>query len=232
MDFLIKGITNINPQQAIMWFVGGLLIFLAIYKKIEPALLLPMGFGAILVNLPFSGVLNQKIGEISSTGIIQWMFNIGIEASEALPLLLFIGIGAMIDFGPLLSNPKLILFGAAAQVGIFVAIILASLVGFNLVDSASIGIIGAADGPTSILVSQVLKSSYTGQIAVVAYSYMALVPIIQPFAIKLVTSKKERCIKMEYNPKSVSKTTKILFPIIVTVIAGLIAPASVALVGF
>jgi carboxybiotin decarboxylase len=148
-----------------------------------------------------------------------------------MPLLLFIGIGAMIDFGPLLSNPKLILFGAAAQWGIFGTITVATLLGFNLADAASIGIIGAADGPTSILVSQVLKSQYVGPIAVAAYSYMALVPIIQPFAIKLVTTKKERAMKMPYNPRGISKTARILFPIIVTFIAGLVAPASVSLVG-
>ncbi len=233
LEFLWEGIMAITWQQALMWAIGGLLIFLAIKKGLEPALLLPMGFGAILVNLPFTGVLNQTmmgIGEV--TGIIEWLFHIGIEASEAMPLLLFVGIGAMIDFGPLLSNPKLLLFGAAAQFGIFITIIVAVMLGFPLADAASIGIIGAADGPTSILVSQVLKSNYIGAIAVAAYSYMALVPIIQPFAIKLVTTKKERAIKMPYNPKSVSKLTRILFPIVVTLIAGLVAPASVALVGF
>ncbi|NLL80915.1 MAG: sodium ion-translocating decarboxylase subunit beta [Tissierellia bacterium] len=144
----------------------------------------------------------------------------------------FVGIGAMIDFGPLLANPKLLLFGAAAQFGIFATITVATLLGFNLTDAASIGIIGAADGPTSILVSQILGSNYIGAIAVAAYSYMALVPIIQPLAIKLVTTKNERAIRMKYNPKSVTKRTKILFPIIVTFIAGLVAPASIALVGF
>ncbi|MEG0692896.1 MAG: sodium ion-translocating decarboxylase subunit beta, partial [Oscillospiraceae bacterium] len=172
----------------------------------------------------------EGIGE--THGIIQWLFETGIEASEALPLLLFIGIGAMIDFGPLLSNPKMFLFGGAAQFGIFAAISIAVLLGYSLVDAASIGIIGAADGPTSILVSQVLKSKYIGPIAVAAYSYMALVPIIQPLAIKAVTTKKERMIRMPYNPKSVTKTTRILFPIIVTMVAGFVAPASVALVGF
>ncbi len=233
LDFLWEGIANVTWQQLLMWAIGGLLIFLAIKKGLEPALLLPMGFGAILVNLPFTGVLNQPmegIGEVA--GIIEWLFHIGIEASEAMPLLLFVGIGAMIDFGPLLSNPKLLLFGAAAQFGIFITIIVAVLLGFPLQDAASIGIIGAADGPTSILVSQVLKSNYIGAIAVAAYSYMALVPIIQPMAIKLVTTKKERAIKMPYNPKSVTKLTRILFPIVVTIIAGLVAPASVALVGF
>jgi len=166
------------------------------------------------------------------SGIIDWLFDVGIEASEAMPILLFIGIGAMIDFGPLLSNPRLLLFGAAAQFGIFITVTAAVLLGFDLKDAASIGIIGAADGPTSILVSQVLKSKYIGPIAVAAYSYMALVPIIQPFAIRLVTTKKERMIRMKYNPKGVTRMTRILFPITVTVIAGLVAPASIALVGF
>ena len=151
---------------------------------------------------------------------------------ELFPLLLFIGIGAMIDFGPLLSRPVLFLFGAAAQFGIFAALLLAVILGFDLKDAASIGIIGAADGPTSILVSQMLHSNYIGPIAVAAYSYMALVPIVQPFAIRLVTTKKERCFHMEYHPGQVSRSVRIAFPIVVTFIVGLIAPASVALVGF
>ena len=224
MEFLIEGISHITWEQVVMWMVGVLLIYLAIAKEMEPALLLPMGFGAILINIPFSGAMGAE-------GIVEWLFEIGIQASEAMPLLLFIGIGAMIDFGPLLSNPKLIFFGAAAQVGIFLTMILAALLGFDLADAAATGIIGAADGPTSILAAVMLKSSYMGAIAVAAYSYMALVPVIQPLAIKMVTTKKERAMKMAYNPSEVSKTTKILFPIIVTVIAGLIAPASVALVG-
>ncbi len=232
MDFLLDGLLATTWKQLVMFGVGGLLIYLAIAKKLEPSLLLPMGFGAILVNLPFSGAVTQMmvgIGEVP--GILDWLFHLGIGAAEAMPLLLFIGIGAMIDFGPLLANPKLILFGAAAQWGIFATISLATLMGFSLVDAASIGIIGAADGPTSILVSQVLGSTYIGPIAIAAYSYMALVPIIQPFAIRLVTTKKERMIKMPYNPRSVSKRSKILFPIIVTVVAGYVAPASVSLVG-
>ena len=233
MDFLWESFTELTWQQVAMWVIGALLIFLAIKKEMEPALLLPMGFGAILVNLPSSGAINQEVAGIGAVaGIIDWLFEIGIEASEALPLLLFIGIGAMIVFGPLLSNPKLLFFGGAAQFGIFLTIVLAGLFGFDLKDAASIGIIGAADGPTSLLVSQVLKSNYIGAIAVAAYSYMALVPIIQPVAIKLVTTKKERAIKMEYKPESVSKLTKILFPIIVTIIAGMIAPSSISLVGF
>jgi oxaloacetate decarboxylase beta subunit len=223
-SFLIDGLTHITWEQVIMWGVGAVLIYLAIAKKVEPSLLLPMGFGAILINIPFSGAMGES-------GIIQWLFNTGIEASEAMPLLLFIGIGAMIDFGPLLSNPKLIFYGAAAQFGIFVTIVIAACLGFDLADAAAIGIIGAADGPTSILVAIVLNSVYIGAIAVVAYSYMALVPIIQPVVIKAITTKKERQIKIAYNPVEVSKTTKILFPIIVTIIAGLIAPDSVSLVG-
>jgi len=233
MEFLWEGLLSITWQQAVMYVVGAVLIWLAIKKEYEPTLLLPMGFGAILVNLPSSGVLNQVMEGAGEThGIIQWLFEVGIETSEAFPLLLFIGIGAMIDFGPLLSNPKMFLFGAAAQFGIFMTVVLAALLGFDLKDAASIGIIGAADGPTSILVSQVLGSNYIGPIAVAAYSYMALVPIIQPAAIKLVTTKKERAIKMEYRPNAVTKTTRILFPIMVTFVAGLVAPASVSLVGF
>ena len=233
MEFLWNGLLPITWQQVVMYAVGLLLIYLAIEKDYEPALLLPMGFGAILVNIPFSGALNQMmegVGEIH--GIVQWLFETGIEASEAFPLLLFIGIGAMIDFGPLLSNPKMFLFGAAAQFGIFFTIVVAAFLGFDIRDAASIGIIGAADGPTSILVSQVLKSNYIGPIAVAAYSYMALVPIIQPMAVKAVTTKKERMIKMPYQPGKVSRLTRIAFPIIVTFIAGLVAPASVSLVGF
>lgn len=233
MDFLLSGITSITIPQLIMYAVGIVLIYLAIEKGYEPALLLPMGFGAILVNLPLSGVLNQTLSGLGETeGIIQWLFHVGIETSEALPILLFIGIGAMIDFGPLLSNPIMLLFGAAAQFGIFFTLSVATLLGFDLADAASIGIIGAADGPTSILVSQLLNSKYVGAIAVAAYSYMALVPLVQPVAIKLVTTKKERLIRMPYNPVSVSKRIKIIFPIMVTFIAGLVAPMSVALVGF
>ncbi|MDD6615330.1 MAG: sodium ion-translocating decarboxylase subunit beta [Lachnospiraceae bacterium] len=233
MDFLVEGLLMITWKELVMYAIGVLLIWLAIKKDYEPALLLPMGFGAILVNLPNTGVLNQVLSGVGETqGIIQWLFEVGIEASEAMPVLLFIGIGAMIDFGPLLSNPKMFLFGAGAQFGIFAAILLAVVLGFDLKDAASIGIIGAADGPTSILVSQILKSRYVGAIAVAAYSYMALVPIIQPLAIRLVTTKKERMIRMKYNPSDVSKTVRIAFPIIVTFIVGLIAPSSVALVGF
>ena len=239
MEYLLEGIAAVTWQQLLMIGIGTLLIILAIKKDLEPALLLPMGFGAILVNLPLSGAIDQIIGgSVAAKGIIEWLFEVGIEASEALPLLLFIGIGAMIDFGPILANPKLMFFGAAAQVGIFLTIILAQFISdisplnFAINDAASIGMIGAADGPTAILVSQVLDSKYVGAIAVAAYSYMALVPIIQPIVMKACTTKKERMIRMEYNPSSVSQTTKVIFPILVTVITGFIAPASVSLVGF
>lgn len=232
IEFLLQSFKALTWQNLVMYAIGVLLIILAIRFRMEPALLLPIGFGAILVNIPFSGVLNQVIGGETAQGIIQVLYDFGLEMGEIFPLLLFIGIGAMIDFGPLLANPKLIFFGAAAQVGIFLTIIIASALNFDIRDAAAIGIIGAADGPTSILVANVLKSKYVGPITVAAYSYMALVPIIQPFAIKLVTTKKERQIRMPYNPKDVSKTAKIVFPIAVTVIAGLIAPQSLALVGF
>lgn len=233
MEFLISGILAVTWKQAVMYLIGLALIWLAIKKQYEPALLLPMGFGAILVNLPFSSALNQTLqGTLETNGIIEWLFSIGIEASEALPILLFIGIGAMIDFGPLLSKPILFLFGAAAQFGIFAALLFAVILGFDLKDAASIAIIGAADGPTSLLVSQILHSNYIGAIAVAAYSYMALVPIVQPFAIKMVTTRKERKIAMHYSPAAVPKSMRIAFPIVVTFIVGFIAPSSVSLVGF
>ena len=214
-----------------MWLIGALLIYLAISKKMEPALLLPMGFGAILVNLPMSGAVTQIYEGVEEIGVIDLLFNSGI-ANELFPLLLFIGIGAMIDFGPLLSNPKLMLFGAAAQFGIFFTLSLASLLGFDLKDAASIAIIGAADGPTSIFVANFLKSNYIGAIIVAAYSYMALVPIVQPPVIRMITTRKERLIRMPYQQKSVSKLTRIIFPVFVTVVTGLAAPRAVALVGF
>lgn len=224
MEFLLEAFQALTWQQVAMWAIGGILIYLAIKKDMEPALLLPMGFGAILVNLPLSPVIGDH-------GIIKSLFAVGIEASEAMPLLLFIGIGAMIDFGPLLTNPKLFILGGAAQLGIFVTVILAAMIGFRLEDAASIGIIGAADGPTAILVAQKVMSNYLGPIMVVAYSYMALVPIVQPAVVKLCTTKKERRIKMKYSAKQVPRLMRILFPIIVTIISGLIAPESLSLVG-
>ena len=241
IEFLYENVVNnFSWQMLVMWAIGGILIFLAIKKDMEPTLLLPIGFGAILVNLP--GVMQKVVDEagkpvLDSFGNVQYdagplttLFNAGI-ANELFPLILFIGIGAMIDFGPLLSNPKLMIFGAAAQFGIFFTFCAASMF-FDINDAASIGIIGAADGPTSIVVAQKLNSQYVGAIMVAAYSYMALVPIIQPPVIKLLTTKQERLIRMPYTAKSVSKMTKILFPIIITGIAGLVAPESVYLVGF
>ena len=228
---LFSNCTNITWQQVVMWCLGGLLIFLAIKKNMEPSLLLPMGFGAILVNLPFSGAITQFYETGAEEGPLSVLFDAGI-ANELFPLLLFVGIGAMIDFTPLLTNPKLMIFGAAAQFGIFFTLSLASLLGFDLKDAASIGIIGAADGPTSIFVANYFNSKYIGAIMVAAYSYMALVPLVQPPVIKLLTTKNERRIRMQYKQKEVSKTTKILFPIIITAITGIVSPRSVALIGF
>ena len=267
MAELFSNLSNITWQAAVMWVIGGLLIYLAIKKEMEPTLLLPMGFGAILVNLPLSGVLTRfshecvcgcgakeilsKVTDAAGNflancpscghavehwaeteGVIDTLFNAGI-ANELFPLLLFVGIGAMIDFEPLLTNPKLMIFGAAAQFGIFFTLIMARLFGFELNDAASIAIIGAADGPTSIYVANILKSNYLGAIMVAAYSYMALVPIIQPPIIKLCTTRKERLIRMNNaGGRKVSKLTKILFPIVVTIVVGLVAPDAVALIGF
>ena len=228
---IFDAITGMNFTSEIlpmlvMWGIGGLLIYLAIVKDMEPTLLLPMGFGTILVNLP--NALTE--GVISEHGAIEVLYNAGV-ANELFPLLLFIGIGAMIDFGPLLSNPKLMIFGAAAQFGIFFTLSVASLF-CPINEAASIAVIGAADGPTSIFVATALDSQYIGAIIVAAYSYMALVPIVQPPFIKLCTTKKERKIRMKYEGKSVSKTTKILFPIIVSIIAGVVSPQSAVLIGF
>ena len=224
---LFANVGNVTWQHAVMWCIGGVLIYLAIAKKMEPALLLPIGFGTILVNLPLSGAVTQ--GE--EVGVLTLLFDSGI-ANELFPLLLFIGIGAMIDFEPLLSNPKLFLFGAAAQFGIFFTLSMARLFNFDLLDAASIAIIGAADGPTSIFVANVLNSQYIGAITVAAYSYMALVPIVQPPVIRLLTTKTERRIRMAYTPGSVSKTTKILFPVLITAVVGIVSNRSAALIGF
>lgn len=217
---LFGNVLNFTWQQGVMIAIGCALIWCAIKKEMEPTLLLPMGFGAILVNLP-----------MVNTEAIETLFNAGI-ASELFPLLLFIGIGAMIDFGPLLSNPKMFLFGAAAQFGIFFVLVIAVMAGFDLKDAASTAIIAAADGPTSIYVANYFQSKYQGAIMVAAYSYMALVPIIQPPIIKAITTKKERLIRMPYTASEVSKTTRILFPIFVTIIAGTVAPKSAELIGF
>ena len=228
MEALLQGFLAITWQKIVMMLIGVVLIYLGIKKEYEPTLLIPMGLGTILVNIPFSGMITQPGGPV---GVLDELFNFGI-ATELFPLLIFIGIGAMIDFGPLLQNPSMLFFGAAAQFGIFFTIFVALAAGFTLPQSASIGIIGAADGPTSVFVSNQLAPELLGPITVAAYSYMSLVPIIQPPAIKLVTTKKERQIRMKYRSEGVSQTTKIFFPIIITIVAGLIAPASLPLVGF
>ena len=218
---LLGNALNVTWQMAVMWVIGGALIYLAIKKDMEPSLLLPMGFGAILVNLPQSGAIET----------LTTLFKAGID-NELFPLLLFIGIGAMIDFGPVLNDPKLMLFGAAAQFGIFFTLSMARLFGFDLMDAASIAVIGAADGPTAIVVAQALGSRYLGAIMVAAYSYMARVPIVQPPVIRMLTTRKERLIRMPYEQRNVSKATRILFPVMVTMLVGIIAPGAVALVGF
>ena len=223
VEFLFGNLLDLTWQHVVMWCIGGLLIYLAIAKDMEPTLLLPIGFGTLLVNIP-------NVDLIQESGALVSLFNAGI-ANELFPLILFIGIGAMIDFGPLLSNPKLMIFGAAAQFGIFFTLCAASMF-FDINDAASIAVIGAADGPTSIVVAQALGSKYLGAIMVAAYSYMALVPIIQPPIIRMLTTRKERLIRMPYEQKNVTRTTRILFPICITVIAALVAPSAASLIGF
>ncbi|HOD17150.1 MAG TPA: sodium ion-translocating decarboxylase subunit beta [Candidatus Cloacimonadota bacterium] len=224
MNGFLAGLTMLDWRQAVMLCVGFVLIYLAIKKNYEPALLLPIGFGTILANIPVSAAIGEQ-------GPLTILFNVGIS-TELFPLLIFIAVGAMIDFTPLLTNPYMLLFGAAAQFGIFATIALATLCGFPLREAASIGIIGAADGPTSIYVANKFAQNLLGPISVAAYSYMALVPIIQPPVVKLLTTQQERKIHMDYHSGSVSKTVKIVFPIAVTCLAGIVAPASVALIGF
>ena len=228
---LFGNVRNLTVPMVLMWIIGAVLIWLGIRKKMEPALLVPMGFGAIFVNLPLSGAVTQMLDGVLTEGPLDILFQSGIS-NELFLLLLFIGIGAMIDFTPLLANPTMMLFGAAAQFGIFFTLSLATLFGFSLQDAASVGIIGAADGPTSIFVADYFSSRYLGAIVVAANSYMALVPIIQPPVIRLITTREERRIHMDYQGGSVSRTARILFPICITIVAGLIAPRSVALVGF
>lgn len=230
---LLPVLYSISWQNLVMIGVGLGLIYLAIAKEYEPTLLLPMGFGALLVNIPLTSAITQFDPETGKAieGALSVFYEAGI-ATEVFPLLIFIAIGAMIDFGPLFKNPFLLLFGAAAQFGIFFTLVAATMLGFDLKEAASIGIIGAADGPTSIFVASRFAPDLLGPISVAAYSYMALVPIIQPPVIRLLTSKKERMIRMDAKPKTVSRTALILFPIVVTLIAGIVAPSSLALIGF
>ncbi|NLO33011.1 MAG: sodium ion-translocating decarboxylase subunit beta [Candidatus Hydrogenedentes bacterium] len=233
---LMPAVAGMTWQDLVMITIGLVLIYLAIAKNYEPTLLLPMGFGAILVNIPLSSAITQidpATGE-AVEGVLNVFFQAGI-ATEIFPLLIFIAIGAMIDFSPLFRSPSLLLFGAAAQFGIFMTMVLASFLGYDLREAASIGIIGAADGPTSIVVASRFAPNLLGPISVAAYSYMALVPIIQPPVIRLLTSKKERLIRMSgtgHANKRISKKALIAFPIVVTIVAGIIAPSSLALIGF
>lgn len=221
---VFSGIFNFGWQNLVMILIGGLLLYLAIVKDYEPLLLLPIGFGAILINLPLTGLMGEE-------GILRALYNAGI-ATELFPCLLFIGIGAMTDFGPLLSNPRILLLGGAGQFGIFMTLLLALALGFDRLEAVSVGIIGACDGPTSIYVTSKFAPELLGPISVAAYSYMSLVPIIQPPVMRLLTTKKERMIEMPYtNLKPVSQSTKILFPIVVTVITILIAPMGAPLMG-
>ncbi len=236
LEELLPAIAGMTWQHLVMIGVGLTLIYLAIAKNYEPTLLLPMGFGAILVNIPLSSVLTQidpATGQ-AVEGVLNVFFDAGI-ATEIFPLLIFIAIGAMIDFSPLFRNPSLLLFGAAAQFGIFLTMMFATLLGYDIREAASIGIIGAADGPTSIVVASRFAPNLLGPISVAAYSYMALVPIIQPPVIRLLTSRKERLIRMSsanHNNKKISKKALIAFPIVITIAAGIIAPSSLSLIGF
>lgn len=221
---LLIGLVNFQLGNLIMFIVGGILIYLAIAKEYEPMLLLPIGFGAILCNIPMSSAIGED-------GFLTILYNAGIK-TELFPVLIFIAVGAMIDFKPLLQNPFMIFFGAAAQFGIFFTMLFALATGhFDLKEAAAIGIIGAADGPTSIYVAKEFAQDYLGPISVAAYSYMSLVPIIQPPVIRLLTTKKERMIRMKYNQVEIPRVIEILFPISITLIAGILAPISVALIG-
>ena len=223
LEGLLKGFSGLSMERVIMIAVGGVLIWLAIKHEYEPLLLLPIGLGCILANIPGTGLLDEG-------GLLKVLYDAGI-GNELFPSLVFIGIGAMTDFGPLLENPKFVLFGAAAQFGIFGTLLIAILAGFDLNEAASIGIIGAADGPTSIFVASELAPDLVGPITVAAYSYMSLVPIIQPPVMKLLTTRKERMIRMPYTAHPVSKTTRVMFPIVVTLVCGIIAPEATALIG-
>jgi len=228
---LLYGVLSLSFGNIVMLSVGLLLIYLAISKEYEPALLIPIGFSTILVNIPFSSVLDQWIDGVLHRGVLNIFFDIGI-ITEIFPLLIFIAVGAMIDFGPLLEHPIMFLFGAAAQFGIFATMVVATLLGFDIRQAASIGIIGAADGPTSIYVAGRFAKELLGPISVAAYSYMSLVPIIQPPVIKALTTKEERMIKMPQKSLKIDKRIKILFPILVTIVSSIIAPSAAALIGF
>ena len=223
LRLLSLGIANVSPQSLIMIGVALVLFYLAIVKDYEPLLLLPIGAGCMLANLPLSPL-------IAEDGMLRVLYNMGI-GNELFPLLIFIGIGALTDFGPLLENPRMVLLGAAGQFGIFLTLILALMLGFSQKEAASIGIIGAIDGPTSIYVSGILAPHLLGPITVAAYSYMSLVPVIMPPIVRLLTTEKERRIRMPYSQRKISRRTRILFPIIVTVLVGTLVPFATPLIG-
>jgi len=228
LDELLMGFIGLTWKHVVMWGISALLIYLAVKRDYEPALLLPIGFGALLANIPHSSAISQVVGE---EGFLFVLYKGGI-ANELFPVLIFVAIGAMCDFTPLIRRPIVMLFAAAAQVGIFATAIFATLMGFSFEHAASIGIIGAADGPTTIYVASRFAQELLGPLSVAAYSYMSLVPVIQPPVIKALTTEAERKIKMGYSDEDpVSQTTKFLFPVMITLIAGIVAPISVALIG-
>ena len=220
---IFLGITNLGLGHVIMIVVGSLLLYLGINKGYEPLLLLPIGFGAILVNIPLAGMMDEH-------GFLRFFYDNGV-LTEVFPLLIFVGIGAMTDFQPLLENPKIILLGAAGQFGIFLTLLLALALGFNKLDAIAVAVIGACDGPTAIYVSSKFAPHLLGAVSVAAYSYMSLVPLIQPPIMRLLTTDKERKIAMGVVKQPVSKTAKIIFPIVVTIVASILAPLGAALIG-
>ena len=219
---LLKGLANFTLGNAVMITAALILIYLAVFKEIEPVLLLPIGFGCLLANIPLAGMT-------AAEGMMGVLYDAGIK-TELFPLLIFVGVGAMIDFSPLLSQPRMVLLGAAGQFGIFGTLILAIALGFPLNQAASIGVIGAIDGPTSIFVATKLAPELLAPIAVAAYSYMSLIPIIQPPLMKLLTTKRERLVQMEYTPKPISKKTLIIFPVVLTLVVGLLVPEATPLI--
>jgi oxaloacetate decarboxylase beta subunit len=220
---LVMGLAALNFKGVVMMAAGGGLLYLAIKKDCEPLLLVPIGFGAILVNLPLNGLMAEG-------GLFKHFYDFGV-ITEIFPCLIFIGIGAMTDFSPLLENPKILLFGAAGQFGIFLTLLLALVFGFDMLDAVAVGVIGACDGPTSIYVTSKYAPHLIGAVSVAAYSYMSLVPLIQPPIMRLLTSQRERSIRMEYPEKSVSASLRLIFPIVVTVVTCLIAPMGAPLMG-
>ncbi|HXG53341.1 MAG TPA: sodium ion-translocating decarboxylase subunit beta [candidate division Zixibacteria bacterium] len=220
---LLLGVTNLTAGHVVMILIGSLLLYLGIARGYEPLLLVPIGFGAILVNIPLAGLMDEH-------GILRFFYNVGV-LTEIFPVLIFLGIGAMTDFQPLLENPKIILLGAAGQFGIFLTLLLALAAGFDKLDAVAVAIIGACDGPTAIYVSSKFAPHLLGAVSVAAYSYMSLVPLIQPPIMRALTTERERKITMGVVKQPVSKTTKILFPVIVTVVASIIAPIGTPLIG-